>query len=49
MWENVVREIFGKKSDILKEIFIVIDVIDDVLRNVLRIFYILIKDLKFIN
>lgn len=49
MWENVVREIIGKKSYILEEIFFVIKVIDDVLKNVLRIFKIVIEDFKFID
>lgn len=49
MWEKVVRDIFGKKGDILKGFLFVIEVIDDNLRKVLRIFYILIIELKFIN
>lgn len=47
--ENVAREISGKKSDILKEIFTAIDATDDALRNALRILYTSIKDLKLIN
>lgn len=47
IWENVVRDIFGKKNDILKDVLFVIVVIDDDLKNVLLKFNIVISELKF--
>lgn len=47
MWENVVRDIFRRKSDILKDVLFVIVVIDDDLKNVLLKFNIVISELKF--
>lgn len=49
MQEKVVRDIFSKKSDILKEIFDVIIVIKYDLKKVLLIFYIVIGYLSFID
>lgn len=49
MRENVAREITGKKSYILEEIFSVIKATDDALKNASRILKTAIEDLKLIN